>query len=850
MSAARIVHRPAVGDRASAFLRWLYAGVFHQIHIDGADVERIRAAAARGPVVYVLPAVSYIAYLYLGWACARHGLPPLRFANGGWRTILLWPLHAALAVLGGLVRLARRAQLEAGEDAVQRHVAAGDSGLVFLRPARLAGVDEGEAKVVRGRYFEALLAAQRELELRGQAVQLVPLTLVLGHPTVRKRKKDGASVRDLLFGEAEAPGRFRATIQVLFWASRGSQVKVGEVIDLGAFLDAEGETARSDEARARALRFVASGAIERERRVLMGPPVKSASRTRLDVLRSRRVVETIDALAAAPDGPSRARLLRRAEALVREIAAYPRRWAFTFFKWGIAFFLDRMYEGVDVDVAGLERVREAARRGPLVLMPSHRSHVDYLILSYVFYLHDLVPPHIAAGKNLAFFPMGAIFRRAGAFFLRRSFKGDALYAAVFESYVRRLLRDHHSVEFFVEGGRSRTGKVLPPRFGLLSICADAALDGDAPAAQAVPIAISYEKVVEEKSYEAEAAGATKERESFGALLKAGEVFSARYGRIEVAIGEPFSLRDALAPDGEVPAGAARRRAVQRLGHRVTWEIAQATAIMPSALLAAAALASPAGSLTEAELLRRVHLVGGLIERRDARFAASLVRDFDAAIAENLTRMSSDGDLDVRGHGDERVVVVPSERRPRLEYYKNTLVHALADVAIVARAIACAGPDATLATVRGHAQAISRLLKLELVFRPGVAFAAAFDGGLSALVEHGAITVDGESLTAGPQHGDLVLLAGLLESYVESYAVAFAAAGERAADESRKDTVAAMLAHGERALLRGEIQRTEALSRPVFETALEALGLADARAGGAGREAYAADLAAASLPGRV
>ena len=124
-----------------------------------------------------------------------------------------------------------------------------------------------------------------------------------------------------------------------------------------------------------------------------------------------------------------------------------------------------MFSAIEVDEAGIERLRELAKEGTLVLLPSHKSHMDYLALAWVLYRHKLQLPLIAAGDNLNFFPVGAIFRRAGAFFIRRSFAGDRLYAAVVDAYVRRLIKDGAPLEFFLEGGRSRTGKLLPPKLG-------------------------------------------------------------------------------------------------------------------------------------------------------------------------------------------------------------------------------------------------------------------------------------------------------------------------------------------------------------------------------------------------
>jgi glycerol-3-phosphate O-acyltransferase len=828
--APKIDHRAAMVDRPGVVLRFLYARLFDSISFDEADVAKVRAAAARGPVVYVLPSVSYMIYLYFGYALRRFGLPLARFANGGVRTVLLWPLHITVRLLLALWRLARGARLEPEEDTMARLVGEeGGAVLLFLRPAKILVEEPGEAARVRGHFFERLVAIGRARAAAGLApLQIVPMTLLLGHPAVRRAgaRGEGPGAWGSIFGEPEAPGRLRAFFQFV-WHRHTSQVKVAEPLDLATFLAEAGE--HTDDTLARMLRFEVSGAIERERRVVMGPPVKSARRVRTDVLRSRRLVKAVDELCQAPGAPPRAELVARARRDLGRIAAYPRRWAFSFMRRLLALVFERMYEGIDIDEAGLERVREATRGGPLLLLPSHKSHVDYLILSYTFYTRGLAPPHIAAGDNLSFFPLGFLFRRTAAFFLRRSFKGDALYAAVFDAYVRRLLRDGFSVEFFIEGGRSRTGKVLPPKLGLLSICADAVLDGDAPTTQVVPIALSYEKIVEEKSYQKEVAGGAKKKEGLGALLGARKVLSARYGRIDLQFGTPFSLRQALAQAGAHGPEAgpdARRLAVQRLGHRVVYEIAAATAVMPSALVAAAALAGTARGLPRSELERRIRFLYARAKEGGARFSAAILDDLDGAVAASIARLGSAGDLDLRGHGDDPVVVVPSERRSKLEFYKNNLIHALADLSIVARAVVAVGAGGgELAKIKKRAQSASQLLKRELIFRPGKGFDRAFAETVAWLERQELVGASGDRLEVLPAGREwLPILAGLTGSTLDAYGLVVRAA-ILADDKGRKDKktlVSRAFALGERSLLLGELERAEALSRPVLDAAWDTL----------------------------
>ena len=819
--------RSAMVDRPGAVLRFLYARFFRKIRFNPEEIERIRAAAARGPIVYVLGAVSYLDYLYFNYALKAHGLPLARFANGGVNTILLWPLRIAFMLGVAIWRLARGARLEAEDAAFARWVGQGEPTLLFLKPPqryRLVG-DKREAAKVRGRFAEELIALGRARpEL---AIQLVPMNIAWGRPAVRNTT---SPTLDAFFGEREAPGRLRAFIGFLRH-HRTTAVQVGEPIELQAFLEANAE--RGDDAAARSLRFELSGAIERERRATMGPPVKAVRRVRLEALRSRALIETIDSLVA--DGGDRGALEAQARKHLVEIAAKPKAWMFSAFKRALKFVFGRMYQGIDVDEKSMDQLREAARRGPLVLLPSHKSHIDYLVLSYVFYGHDLSPPHIAAGKNLSFFPIGFIFRRAGAFFIRRSFRGDALYTAVLNAYVRRILRDGFHLEFFIEGGRSRSGKLLSPRLGLLGMVVDAILEGAGESAQLVPMAINYEKVVEEGSYAAEAAGGAKKKEGLRSIVRARKVLRSRYGRIELVAGEPVPLKEALVGLGidERSDAATRKAAVARLGHRVRYAIAQVTVVTPSALVAAACLATVTRELSRTELDRRVAWLAEVARSAGGRFAKALEADFAGSVDRAIALLQADDDVELAEEG--AVIVVPEDRRPRLEYYRNGAIHVLGEAAIVAHALRVAGASSSasgvtpIAPVRDEALRLSRVLKHELIYRPGVTFDAVFAQTIDALAARGWLAREGDGgvRVVGEGATALAILGSQIESYLEGYALTARAAASSGL--GGKELLARLTGDGEAALARGEITRREAISKPLFEGAVALLAEPDAPA---------------------
>ena len=206
----------------------------------------------------------------------------------------------------------------------------------------------------------------------------------------------------------------------------------------------------------------------------------------------------------------------------------------------------RIYDVIAVEAAGLNAARAAAKQGPLILIPTHRSYVDFLIVSYCCFALDLPIPHIAAGEDfLGILLVRWLFRRSGAFFMKRSMDSaaDPLYAAIFGTYLQQLLVDGQSIEFFIEGTRSRSGKMLQPKQGLLSVLTDAYLDGRLSDAFLVPISINYEKTMEGEIYSNELLGESKIRESLRSLLSSSSVLNGNFGSIAVNFAQPISIRE-------------------------------------------------------------------------------------------------------------------------------------------------------------------------------------------------------------------------------------------------------------------------------------------------------------------
>ena len=868
-------------------LAWIYHRFFEHIEVDQAWAGRVREADARGTVLYVLRNLSFVDFLALDYLTKRLRLPQVKFAND----LGLWVLEPLGR--GWLSALRPRREID-DVKRLREAIDGGHSAALFLKrpptlldPPPVARQRGGVARALptRGKnegdaFLRAVLEEQRG---RSTPILLVPQVFVWTRsPDAQKH-----NAVDALFGPREWPGKIRTVVQFLAnW--RQVTLRAGDPVDVQAFIDQETRQADgvtpSDDVLVRRLTYTLLRRLERERRGVLGPAKKPSDRLRDQVLRSPRLQKVIRDMAG--EGSAEQRVLGyRALSMLRELEAEVDPNAVRALDALIDQTVARMYTGFEIDEAGLDRVRQAAKDGTLVLLPSHKSHVDYIILSRVFHRANMPIPLVAAGDNLAFFPLGPVLRRAGAFFIRRSFKGDRLYGAVVDAYMRRLLKDGWPLEFFLEGGRSRTGKLLPPKLGLLSIVVDAVLGAEAqgPGESAgrkvwfVPISIGYERLVEEKSYVHELSGGEKKKEDVGGLFRAAESALGRYGKLNVQFGELLTLDGVLSELGESkrPLTPARRRAlVARLAYRAMNEINRVTAITPSALVASALLTHGKRGLPHAELVMACERLARILHGEGARFTPTLVAprtDADApgsrvelrggAIREACELMLRAGHLEVhrpgtpvsdkRGRdrdkdarpGPDAIYVVPDADRLSLDIAKNLVVHFFVSRAMIAIPLAASARagDAAMASalLAERVQALSRLFKYELQFRADATFETIFAETLGVMVADGEVILDAEGNVSLPAAGEgyerVTLHARMLRNFVEGYRVA--ARGLAALLKGAlapKDLAKRAMTAGERMFLAGELELREAVSRPVIENAFLAfvdqgyLGRADGK----------------------
>lgn len=283
--------------------------------------------------------------------------------------------------------------------------------------------------------------------------------------------------------------------------------------------------------RARRYRRVILAELNRERTAALGPALYEFSTVANWILgdaETRRMFE---------ESSNPVRSQKKAYHYLQEIAANYNYSTLRAFETVFDFVWTRIFKGVRV--RHFESVREVARSGRILWMPCHRSHLDYMLLSYVLFKSGLACPHIAAGVNLSFWPAGPILRRGGAFYIRRSFSGNKLYTRIFSAYVDFLMHGGFPIEFFHEGGRSRIGKLMTPRYGFTNICVRSILRRKAAATYIIPVYIGYDKVMEDDSYAREVSGAKKHKESLWQLLRSVRYLFSNYGRVDVSFGQPI-----------------------------------------------------------------------------------------------------------------------------------------------------------------------------------------------------------------------------------------------------------------------------------------------------------------------
>lgn len=334
--------------------------------------------------------------------------------------------------------------------------------------------------------------------------------------------------------------------------------------------------------------------------LLIGPDLSHRRVLSRAVLQSDAVQAAI--LDATTNENERKKLNRKAQKYLNEIASDVSYSVMRFFDIFLSWLWQKLYQGIEIK--GMEQVIETAKDQQIVYVPCHRSHIDYLLLSYVIYHQGLNPPHIAAGINLNLPIVGSLLRRGGGFFIRRQFRDNKLYRAVLESYLASMSQQGFAIEYFIEGGRSRTGFLLPPKAGMLAMTLRASRKIKKPIAF-IPVYIGYERLMESHSYINELYGNNKQKETLGSLLSARRFLKEKYGKVFVSMGKPITVDRQNLASPEQPDFFEQ---VQNLSQNIQTEINQSAYLSPLNFIATALLGSEHNAMLENQLLLQINLL--------------------------------------------------------------------------------------------------------------------------------------------------------------------------------------------------------------------------------------------------
>jgi glycerol-3-phosphate O-acyltransferase len=758
-------------------LAWAY----RKLRLEDHSAEKIRQASSKGPVVYALHSPGLVDWLALNRVLLDRKLPLPAWTNGvsgGW----LQPIRELLQQLWDRLSGKAPAPQEVGS-----LIKSNQPICLFV-----AGNDD-PLKI-----------------LQNTNAQILPVVVIW------RRVRPVGAAAEFIAGLEELPGPFTR-----LWSLANATdplVQIGDPVSMQEFSERYADEPESR--RRKMLRLLLRRYLFRETQVVLGPRTRNYEETQKRVLQSPEVRALVEL--QVREGKAAVQAERKLERIYGHIAARFSARYLRMAAWVTRQIWKRIYSGIDIREEDLERIREAIRKGTPILVPCHKSHLDYMLLSSILYDHDLAIPHIVAGENLSFWPVGAFFRRMGAFFIKRSFTGDPLFPVIFTRYVQELVRMEVPVEFFIEGGRSRTGKLLPPKVGVLGMVVEAAAKLKSQRQVSIlPIYIGYARIAEEKVFARELSGAPKEAESVQGVVKAASVLRERYGRVYVRVAEAIPLES----DGlwEKRSEEERSAKLKELGYRILARIDQEILILPISLVVLAILAHGRRGIRHSDLKARTERFLSYLRAEAVKEPPGLKPS--AQLVEEAVRILLKGrGIEPFDGEDGKVYSIIPARRVQLEYYKNALLPPLAYASFYAAAIRSLGQDRLdLAACDRLFLRQAGLFGREFIVAPETTPQALLEQARAQLLRWELLIAEEEGLKV-VDRSHIGELANLTCNFVESYLLVLKVierdGGKRADDKG--DISKAALKLGKTLLAVDELVRPEALNLQNLQNAAKVL----------------------------
>ena len=525
------------------------------------------------------------------------------------------------------------------------------------------------SRMIRG--IVELLREHPEDEL-----QFIPVSVFWGRPVAKQK-----NWLSLLFADAWAMGRFRKLLTILFHG-RDTLLNFSETISIKA----SDFTELNNDDFIDHLQELLSSHQKKIKTATLGPDI-SHRRTLVRELLLKPDVKAAIAKRCTEDNLSEYQATAQAERYLKEIVTNCTNITISLLQRLLTTFWNRFYS--DIEIRNSEPLSQLSHSHELVYVPCHRSHIDYLLLSYVIHREGLAIPYIAAGKNLNMPVIGPILRGAGAFFIRRSFRGNELYSTVMFEYLAALISSGMPIEYFIEGGRSRTGRLLKPMPGMLSMTVRSFLRDRKKPIAFIPVYIGYEKLMEGKAYQAELSGKSKKSETMLATIISIFKIRGHFGKVYTSFGEPVYLDQFLDKNydewkcenfNDKSRPEWLRSSVHHLSQTIVQNINSAASVNPSNLVAMALLATPKQHIDENTLIQIIDIYKQLIlELNYSEHIA--ITDLDSKYQINNSADLRRGTRREPELGD--IIYLDDKQSLSMTYYRNNILHLMAIPSLIA-----------------------------------------------------------------------------------------------------------------------------------------------------------------------
>ncbi|WP_372767455.1 glycerol-3-phosphate 1-O-acyltransferase PlsB [Pseudoalteromonas sp.] len=590
--------------------------------------------------------------------------------------------------------------------------------------------------------------------------QVIPVTILWGRNPGKEKPGLGTILSSSL-----TPSWLRKVFVVLL-SGRDNLIRFSRPLQLS---ELTGKKQSSD--LPQKLIRVARVHFKRQKLAALGPKLPSRDQLSQGLLASGSVKEAIEQEAKSKN-ISIAQARQNAIKLVDEIAANYNESMISVSERILTWLWNKLYNGIEVN--NPERIQELTDKGhEIIYMPCHRSHMDYLLLTYVIYHQGYVPPHIAAGINLSFWPAGPIFRRCGAFFLRRSFKGNKLYSSVFREYLSQLFIKGYAVKFYTEGGRSRTGRLLPPKTGMLAMTLQSILRGIDRPISIVPVYIGYEHVMEVNTYLGELAGQQKKNESVLGVFKTLRKLK-NYGKGNVNFGEPININQYLTQhqsDWRESINVSEKPhwltpMVGKLADSVMVNINNAAAINAVTLISCILLNTEKQAMTRSELIASMTNYLKLLEQAPYSHDVSLPEQNVEQLLEHALKLDK---FECISQGRVEVIRVKSTQKVLLNYYRNNVLHLFAVPSLIS-SILVSHKQISCEKLIHQVEALYPLFKQEWFMQP---YSENYiNESIDALSSIGFVTIENGSIAVNPNSKSLAQL-NLLARFIQCTLIRYA-----------------------------------------------------------------------------